>query len=149
MIDINQFMMAASLKLPHIITPKLELSREEEEGEYIHFVFSLPRPLAYSEFCREVNRSHGMVELYRHLPALSTDYGWTLCAFQQIGTGPMMELQGATDGAGKVTQVEVKLYASAERMYADLTDELQRVGRMSGEFVYALTQPELMSYFLM
>lgn len=59
----------------------------------------------------------------------------------------MFQLCATTNSCGKITEVDVKLYFSLERMLAELRDTLRRAAMQSGKFTYRISEEELLSYF--
>lgn len=146
---IERFLESGALKLPAIIRPRLEnRTAREVYDDYALLDFTLPEALTFEEFCDELGESYGIIELYRHCRSKDTEYGQSVCAFQEPGTGVMFQLCATTNSCGKITGVDVKLYFSLERMLAELRDALRRATLQSGKFGYRLSENELLSYFL-
>lgn len=146
---IERFLESGALKLPAIIRPRLEnKTTREVYDDYALLDFSLPEALAFEDFCNELGESYGTIELYRHWRSEDTDYGQSVCAFQEPGTGVMFQLCATTNSCGKITEVDVKLYFSLERMLAELRETLRRAAVQSGKFAYRISEEELLSYFL-
>lgn len=146
---IERFMESGALKLPDIIKPRLEnRAAREVYDDYALLDFRLPEALALKDFCNELGESYGTIELYRHCRSENTDYGQSVCAFQEPGTGVMFQLCATTNSCGKITEVDVKLFFSLERMLAELRDTLRRATMQSGKFAYRISEEELLSYFL-
>lgn len=145
---IERFLEAAALKLPAIIKPRLENRTEREVYEdYVLLSFTLPDPLSFDEFCTELGESFGTIELYRHTRSADTDYGHSICAYQEPGTGVMFQLCATTNSNGVITDTDVKVFFSMERMLVELRDTLRRVSKQSGIFAYRVSEAELLSYF--
>lgn len=137
------------MKLPAIIKPRLENRAEREVyDDYALLNFTLPDSLSIEDFCNELGESFGTIELYRHIRSVDTDYGHSVCAFQEPGTGIMFQLCATTNSCGVITDVDVKVFFSMERMLVELRNTLRRVSMQSGTFVYRISEEELLSYFL-
>lgn len=146
---IERFLESGALKLPAIIRPRLEnRTSREVYDDYALLDFPLPEALAFGDFCNELGASYGTIELYRHYRSEDTDYGQSVCAFQEPGTGVMFQICATTNSCGKITGVDVKLYFSLERMLAELRETLRRATVQSGKFAYRISEEELLSYFL-
>lgn len=146
---IERFLESAALKLPAIIKPRLENRAEREVyDDYALLNFSLPDSLSIEDFCNELGESFGTIELYRHIRSVDTDYGHSVCAFQEPGTGVMFQLCATTNSRGVITDVDVKMFFSMERMLVELKDTLRRASLQSGTFTYRISEEELLSYFL-
>lgn len=146
---IERFLESAALKLPAIIKPRLENRAEREVyDDYALLSFTLPDPLSVEDFCNELGESFGTIELYRHIRSVDTDYGHSVCAFQEPGTGVMFQLCATTNSLGIITDVDVKVFFSMERMLVELRDTLNRASLQSGTFAYRISEEELLSYFL-
>lgn len=146
---IERFLESAALKLPAIIKPRLENRAEREVyDDYALLSFTLPDPLSVEDFCNELGESFGTIELYRHIRSVDTDYGHSVCAFQEPGTGVMFQLCATTNSLGIITDVDVKVFFSMERMLVELRDTLNRASLQSGKFAYRISEEELLSYFL-
>lgn len=146
---IERFLESASLKLPAIIKPRLENKTGREVYEdYVLLSFTLPDPLSFDEFCTELGESFGTIELYRHIRSADTDYGQSVCAYQEPGTGVMFQLCATTNSNGVITDTDVKVFFSMERMLVELRDTLRRASMQSGIFAYRVSEAELLSYFL-
>lgn len=114
---IERFLESAALKLPAIIKPRLENRAEREVyDDYALLNFTLPEPLSIEDFCNELGESFGTVELYRHIRSVDTDYGHSICAYQEPGTGLMFLLCATTNSNGVITDADVKVFFSMERM---------------------------------
>lgn len=113
-----------------------------------HCLTSLFLKLLLSRISAELSESYGTIELYRHWRSEDTDYGQSVCAFQEPGTGVMFQICATTNSCGKITGVDVKLYFSLERMLAELRETLRRAAVQSGKFAYRISEEELLSYFL-
>lgn len=147
--SINSFLEFAVFKLPSIFKSRLEdKSKREEYDDYTSLVFSLPQPLSMEEFCEDVEESFGTTILYRHVRSRQTDFGQSVCAFQEPGTGVMFQMCATTNSRGLITKVDVKIYNSMERMMAELRNELLRMANVPGEFFYHLSEDEFLSYFI-
>lgn len=145
---IERFLESAALKLPAIIKPRLENRTEREVYEdYVLLSFTLPDSLSFDEFCTELGESFGTIELYRHIRSADTDYGHSICAYQEPGTGVMFQLCATTNSKGVITDADVKVFFSMERMLVELRDTLRRVSMQSGIFAYRVSEAELLSYF--
>lgn len=115
--------------------------------DYALLNFTLPDPLSIDDFCNELGESFGTVELYRHIRSVDTDYGHSVCAFQEPGTGLMFQLCATTSSHGVITDVDVKVFFSMERMLVELRNTLRRASMQSGTFAYRISEEELLSYF--
>lgn len=145
---IERFLESAALKLPAIIKPRLENRAEREVyDDYALLNFTLPDSLSIEDFCNELGESFGTVELYRHIRSVDTDYGHSVCAFQEPGTGLMFQLCATTSSLGVITDVDVKVFFSMERMLVELRNTLRRASMQSGTFAYRISEEELLSYF--
>lgn len=145
---IERFLESAALKLPAIIKPRLENRTGREVFEdYALLSFTLPDPLNFDEFCTELGESFGTIELYRHFRSADTDYGHSICAYQEPGTGVMFQLCATTNSNGVITDADVKVFFSMERMLVELRDTLRRASMQSGTFAYRVSEAELLSYF--
>ncbi len=146
---ITGFLATATLKLPSLIKSRLEnKARRELYDDYALLVFNLPKPLSVGDFKDAVDDSFGTTLLYHHARSTATDFGQSLCAFQQPGTGVMFQICGSTNSRGVITAVDVKIYNSMERMMAELRNELIRASGTSGQFIYSLREDELLSFFI-
>lgn len=146
---IERFLESAALKLPAIIKPRLEnRTGREVYDDYALLSFTLPDPLSFDEFCKELGESFGTIELYRHIRSADTDYGQSVCAYQEPGTGVMFQLCATTNSNGLITDADVKVFFSMERMLVELRDALRRASVQSGIFAYRVSEAELLSYFL-
>lgn len=146
---INNFMVSATLKLPGIIASRLEdRTKREIYSDYALLVFELPQPLTMEDFREEIDNSYGTTLLYQHARSIQTDFGHSICAFQEPGTGEMFQINGSTDSRGLISSVDVKIYCSMEYMMAELHRELLRIAKIPGEISYILGEDELLSYFL-
>lgn len=146
---IERFLESAALKLPAIIKPRHENRAEREVYvDYALLNFTLPDPLSIDDFCNELGESFGTIELYRHIRSVDTDYGHSVCAFQEPGTGVMFQLCATTNSRGVITDVDVKVFFSMERMLVELKDTLRRASLQSGTFTYRISEEELLSYFI-
>lgn len=145
---IERFLESAALKLPAIIKPRLEnRTAREVYDDYAYLNISLPEDLSIEEFCDELSESYGTTVLYHHMRSLDTDYGHSVCAFQEPGTGVMFQLCASTDSRGKITEADVKVFFSLERMLAELRATLRRAAMQTGRFAYGITDEELLSLF--
>lgn len=147
--QISRFLECAAFKLPKIIKSRLEdKSKRELYNDYALLVFELPEPMTMEKFCGAIDDSWGTETLYRHIRSSQTDFGRSICAFQEPGTGEMFQLCASTNPSGEITYVDVKVFYSMERMMAELQAELKRMHDVSGESFYHLTEDELVSYFI-
>ena len=146
---IDRFLYAASNKLPDLITPALEQKelREVYDSAAV-MVFVLDEALTLDELKEVFDETFGIVTLYHHIRSRDTDFGQSVCAFQRPGTGEMYQINASTNAHGMVQRIDVRLYESLERMVSELRSELQRMTEFPGEFFEAITEPELLSYFL-
>ena len=101
--------------------------------DYVLLSFTLPDPLSFDEFCTELGESFGTIELYRHIRSADTDYGHSICAYQEPGTGVMFQLCATTNSNGVITDADVKVFFSMERMLVELRDTLRRVSMQSNK----------------
>lgn len=146
---IERFLESAALKLPAIIKPRLENRAEREVyDDYALLNFTLSDSISIEDFCNELGESFGTIELYRHIRSVDTDYGHSVCAFQEPGTGLMFQLCATTNSLGVINYVDVKVFFSMERMLVELRDTLRRASMQSGTFTYRISEEELLSYFL-
>ena len=146
---IDKFLYVSSMKLPDLINLKLELKdMREVYSDNALFVFNIDDPMTIDELEEILSETFGMVVVYRHMRSRDTDFGHSLCAFQQPGNGEMFQLNATTNGSGKINRIDVRLYDSMERMAVELRKELQRVKVAPGEFFYTITESELLSHFL-
>lgn len=147
--SINRFLEAAVYKFPAVIKSRLEdRDRREVYDDYTLMVFRLPHPMTMDDFCEIADESHGTVTLYRHIRSRQTDFGRSVCVFQEPGTGEMFQMCATTDSRGLITTVTVKIYNSLERMMVELRGELGRMRLAPGESFYHLSDAELLSHFL-
>lgn len=146
---ITRFLATATLKLPALIKSRLEnKARRELYDDYALLSFELPQPLSVDRLQDVIDDSFGTTLLYHHARSVDTDFGQTVCAFQEPGTGEMFQICGTTNSRGVIAAVDVKIYNSLERMMAELRNELLRVANSPGVFLYALREDELLSYFI-
>ena len=146
--SIDRFMEYAAMKMPDLIRPAYEqTSLREVYRDYTSFVFMLPEPLSIPELIEEIDDTYGLQMMYHHSRSKQTDFGQSLCFFQEPGTGEMFQMDCQTDGTGRVAQLEVKLYTSMERMLTELRQQLARVLTSPGVFDYKLEENELIPYF--
>ncbi len=142
-------MYSASHKLPDLIVPSMELHELREEYDTAAvLVFVLDEPLTLDEIKEIFDESFGMVTVYHHLRSRDTNFGQSVCAFQEPGTGEMFQINASTNAHGMIQRIDVRLYDSMERMAAGLRKELQLMADYPGEFFEAITEPELLSHFL-
>ena len=59
----------------------------------------------------------------------------------------MFQLCATTNSNGVITDADVKVFFSMERMLVELRDTLRRVSMQSGIFAYRVSEAELLSYF--
>lgn len=82
--QISRFLECAAFKLPKIIKSRLEdKSKRELYNDYALLVFELPEPMTMEEFCGAIDDSWGTETLYRHIRSSQTDFGRSVCAFQE------------------------------------------------------------------
>lgn len=146
---IDKFLYAASHKLPDLIAPGLEQKEYREVYDTAAvFVFVLDEPLSLDEMKELLDETFGMVTVYHHMRSRDTDFGQSICAFQEPGKGEMFQINASTNAHGMIQRVDVRLYDSIERMAAELRRELQAMTNYPGEFFEAISEPELLSHFL-
>lgn len=137
-----------SMKMPDLVRPANEQKKlREVYQEYALLVFNLPQPMTLQEVVDSAQDIFGLTMMYKHLRSRQTDYGQSLCFFQEPGTGEMFQMDCTTDGRGLIVKVDIKLYNSLERMVTELRQQLKRVGNSPGEFDYKLGEAELITYF--
>lgn len=147
--SIETFLESASLKMPDIIKPSNEL-RQKREVYHDNTVLTLAprRPLTIQQFIETIEGNIGMIMMYHHMRSRHTDFGQSLCFFQEPGFGSMFQIDCTTDTWGLIKRVDVRLYSSLETMVANLRDQLRRINSVSGEFAYKIEDSELISHFL-
>lgn len=147
--SIDNFFESASMKMPDIVTPSMEL-RNKREVYYDNAVvaLALKRPLTISQFIDKVESAFGMVMMYHHVRSRDTEFGQSICFFQEPGTGSMFQIDATSDSKGLITKIDVRVYSSLETMVARLRDQLHRMDAFSGCFAYKIEEHELISYFL-
>lgn len=147
--SIERFLEGAIYKMDGVVIPKCELKEQREVyRDCAILTFSLPQPLTVKQLQYVLDGTHGMVQMYHHMRSKDTDFGHSLCFFQQPGTGEMFQLDCTTNSAGKITKVDIKIYTSLERMVAELRHQLDRISNVSGQFAYRIEDHELVSNFL-
>lgn len=147
--SIETFFESASKKMPDIISPSQELRNKREVYSDNAVVALAPkRPLTISEFIDHVDASFGMVMMYHHIRSRDTEFGQSICCFQEPGTGSMFQIDATCNSKGLITQIDVRVYSSLERMVSQLRDQLHRMNSVSGCFAYKIEEYELLSYFL-
>ena len=145
---INRFLEAAVYRFPTVIKSRLEdRDKREMYDEYALLVFELPHSMTIEDFGEVVDDSHGTVTLYKHIRSKQTDFGQSICVFQEPGT-EMFQMNATTDSRGIITTVTVKIFSSLERMMVELRGELGRMSMAPGESFYHLSDAELLSYFI-
>lgn len=146
---IDRFMVSSTLKIPSIIKSRFEdRDKREVYDDYVLLVFNLEQEMTMAEISDEIDECFGLTILYQHVRSRQTDYGQSICAFQEPGTGEMFKLNAMTNSCGVIHSVEVKIYKSLEHMMADTRADLERVLSMPGDFTYRLEVDELISYFM-
>ena len=147
--SIERFLKYASMKMPDLVRPANEQTKLREiYDDYALLVFHLPNPLAIDELIEIADDCHGLTMLYHHMRSRQTDFGQSVCLFQEPGTGEMFQLDGTTNGCGRIVRIDVKLYNSMERMVVELRKQLRRISDTPGEFASRLEEDELITYFL-
>lgn len=147
--SIERFLEYASMKMPDLVRPANEQTKlREVYDDYALLVFHLPSPLAVEELMEIADDCHGLTQLYHHMRSRQTDFGQSVCLFQEPGTGEMFQLDGSTNGCGRIVRIDVKLYTSMERMVIELRKQLRRMADTPGEFASRLQEDELITYFL-
>lgn len=147
--SIERFLEYASMKMPEIVKPANEqTSLREVYDDYTIMVFHIPQPFSIGKLLSEIEDIHGLTLMYHHMRSRQTDFGHSVCLYQEPGTGLMFQLDGSTDGCGKIDHIEVKLYSSMERMVSELRGQLRRMINAPGEFAYKILEEELLSSFL-
>ena len=139
----------ASMKMPDLVRPGNEQKKlREVYRDYALMVFHLQKPMTIAKLCDMADELYGLTMMYHHIRSRHTDYGQSLCFFQEPGTGEMFQMDCSTDGHGRIVKVDVKLYISMERMVTELRQQLRRVQDSPGEFAYKLEEAEVITAFL-
>lgn len=139
----------ASMKMPDLVRPAYELPKLREVYlDYAFLAFKLPDPMTVVELDEAVNDCYGLTKLYHFMRSRQTDYGQSLCFFQEPGTGEMFQMDCFTNSDGKIHRIDVKLYNSMERMVTELRQQLVRQKVSPGEFDYLIDEYELLTHFL-
>ena len=147
--SIERFLEGAIYKMDGVVIPKCEVKEQREVyRDCAILTFSLSHPLTVKQLMYALEGNHGLVLMYHHMRSKDTDFGHSLCFFQQPGTGEMFQLDCSTNSEGKITKVNIKIYSSLERMVAELRHQLDRVSKVSGQFAYQIKEHELVSNFL-
>lgn len=147
--SIANFFESASMKMPDIATPSMELRNEREVyQDYAALALAPRQPLSVSQFIDHVDSTYGMVMMYHHVRSHHTAFGQSICCFQEPGTGSMFQIDATCNSEGFITRVDVKLYSSLETMVTHLRAQLRRMSSISGCFAYKIEEHELISYFL-
>ncbi len=147
--SIERFLEYASMKMPDLVRPANEQKKLREVYEdYALLVFHLPQPLTMDEMYRETEDIHGLTMMYHHMRSRQTDFGHSICFYQEPGTGEMFQIDGTTNGCGKISQVDIKLFSSMDRMAVVLRQQIKRIKSVPGEFAYMIEEHELLSDFL-
>lgn len=91
--SIDNFFESASMKMPDVVTPSMEL-RNKREVYFDNAVvaLALKRPLTVSKFIDKVDSAFGMVMMYHHVRSRDTEFGQSICFFQEPGTGSISKL---------------------------------------------------------
>lgn len=146
---IDRFLEGAGHKMDCVVIPKFEITEKREVyRDCAMLAFRLPQPLTPRQLVHALEPVAGLVQMYHHMRSKDTDFGQSLCFFQEAGTGEMYQLDCTTNGIGKIETVDVKLYTSLERMVAELRFQLDRAAGARGQFEYRLSDHELLSHFL-
>lgn len=146
---IDKFLESASLKMPDIINCTRERrGRRELYHDNAVLSMALAKPMTARQFIEATEGAAGLTMMYHHQRSLDTDFGQSLCFFQEPGLGCMYQLDATTDGGGMIESVDIRLYYSLEVMVASLRSQLSRVNAASGHFAYKIEEHELISYFL-
>lgn len=146
---IERFLEYASMKMPDLVRPANEQTKlREVYDDYALLVFHLPHPLTVEELQEIADECHGLTLIYHHMRSRQTDFGQSVCLFQEPGTGVMFQLDGTTNGYGRISHVDVKVFSSMERMAVELRQQLRRAADIPGEFASRLQEDELITYFL-
>lgn len=146
---INRFLEYATWLLSDIITPVCEHTElREVYCDYALLVFKVPEPQTPEELIDNADCCTGLRLMYHHKRSRHTDYGQSLCFFQEPGAGSMFQMNATTDGTGRISQIDVRIFSSMERMVAELRDEMRRTRMVGGSFAYEITDEEILGYFL-
>ena len=146
---ISGFLEVASMKLPSVIIPANEdINKREVYDDYATMSFTLQEPMSIRDLLNLIDESAGLIELYYHMRSRQTDFGHSVCIFQEAGTGPMFKLNASTEGDGKLHYVDVTVYTSMEIMSADVIADAERVQALGGEYVYKITVDEAISFLM-
>lgn len=147
--SIERFLEYASMKMPDLVRPANEQTKlREVYDDYAQLVFHLPHPLTVEELQEIADECHGLTLLYHHMRSRQTDFGQSVCLFQEPGTGEMFQLDGSTNGCGNIVRIDIKLYSSMERMVVELRKQFRRAQETPGEFASRIEEDELITYFL-
>lgn len=147
--SIENFFESASMKMPDIVAPSMELhNRREVYCDNAVVVLAPKRPLTVSQFIDKVESVFGMVMMYHHVRSHDTEFGQSLCFFQEPGTGSMFQLDATSDSNDHITKIDARVYSSLETMVTQLRNQLHRMNAVSGSFAYKIEEYELISYFL-